>query len=234
MTKLVGFLLKHSRGAFLLAILTGILGGAACVCLLAILPVALRSDDPAASTRLGLAFAALGVPEAIAAQRVAMQAGANPGSVQWIRSPGWSKPVLRRILSLPLPALRSQRSGGARPGRSDGGCDRAGERAVGDPACCDQHDGFCRLFPLSRGRLAGPLVEHLDLRGSRDRDAPGSRRPRSTAPGLAAWGGTGCARRPFPGRWSRGSRESEAAPRAREAFSGTEVDPSGLRRARVR
>ncbi len=101
MTKLFGFLLKHSRGPFLLAVLSGIVGGIGGVGLLALIPAALR---PGASTgTLALMFAGLCLISVTA--RVAMQVAMiriAQGSVA-----GLVRNLCERILMLSLPEFES-------------------------------------------------------------------------------------------------------------------------------
>jgi len=97
MTKLVGFLWRHSKGSFLLAVLSGIVGGAGGVGLLALIPAALGAGS-SARARLALTFAGLCV--VTIAARVAMQVAmirVAQGSVA-----GLVRNLCERILTLPL------------------------------------------------------------------------------------------------------------------------------------
>lgn len=97
MRKLLGFLWRSSPGAFVLALLSGLVGGAGGVCLLALIPAALRSDAPRLG-RLGLAFAVLCVLTIVArvATQVAMIRIAQGSVAALVRH------LCERILALPL------------------------------------------------------------------------------------------------------------------------------------
>jgi putative ATP-binding cassette transporter len=97
MTTLLGFLMRHSRGSFLLAVLSGVAGGACGVGVLAMIPVALR-DGGAHTGRLALVFAALclGTIVGRVAMHVAMIRIAQ-GSVA-----GLVRDLCERIVMLPL------------------------------------------------------------------------------------------------------------------------------------
>src|SRR4051794_16540305 len=106
MTKLLGFLLRHSRASFLMAVLSGVVGGAGFVGLLALIPVALGADPPERG-RLALVFA--GLCAATVAARVVMQVAMiriAQGSVA-----GLVRNLCERILSLPLPSFESHDPG---------------------------------------------------------------------------------------------------------------------------
>jgi len=97
MKRLLGFLLRTSRGAFLLAVVAGVVGGAGGVGLLALVPAALRVDAPRPSW-LGPAFAGLAVLTVLArvATQVAMIRIAQGSVAVLVRN------LCERILALPL------------------------------------------------------------------------------------------------------------------------------------
>lgn len=106
MTKLVRFLLRSSQGTFALAVFSGMVGGAGGVCLLALIPPALRVDGPPAG-RMGLLFAALCLVTVAARMvtQVAMIRIAQGSVADLVRH------LCERILALPLTAFEEKEPG---------------------------------------------------------------------------------------------------------------------------
>jgi putative pyoverdin transport system ATP-binding/permease protein len=97
MRKLLGFLLRSSKGAFFLSVLSGVVGGIGGVGLLALIPAALRADATSTS-KLGLVFAGLCVVTIAArvATQVAMIRVAQTSVAGLVRH------LCERILAMPL------------------------------------------------------------------------------------------------------------------------------------
>src|SRR5438067_784146 len=106
MTNLIRFLLRSSRWTCLLAVLSGIVGGAGGVALLALIPAALHADA-SETGRLGLAFAAvclLTIAARVATQ-VTMIRLAQASVVALVQH------LCERILALPLRQFEANEPG---------------------------------------------------------------------------------------------------------------------------